>query len=772
MEPQRNNSLQRVGGAHAHGVLSAGGAVSANFAALMALTSDAVVAFDGTGSILFANPQVTQLTGFVAEDLVGRDISELIFDSGHDIQDVPTFTSLSELLSLICDGSMKVLSARLANGGATMVSLRGDRVSAPGETYLVALRPFEPPTEVEHDHDRLVDELALANRRLSGTLRIVLDTIDVGDVETLFSTVLEQLAVTLEASGAVLYLVDNRGYQLHATTKTLASRNIAKHLDFNERLVNVLAKKGVSLRLRLAAPAEQSLRSGRLAKRTLIDEETGEEYEISARHIPPFASFICVPVWFADHVIAVIEVGWAEARATRKDDARLMDSVAQYLSTEFAAALSTMRTMRTQRLDQMASKLHHGLESEAHVTKGDLSLVALALARDLRVKIAPIRLSAHGRASVINLPISGAKSLDLDLIGAAPSSAENPLPTEGIEFPFKIEDLVRGKVDQNIAVVPIEPRSPLAIWLAEQGCTSTGVIFDLGVIAGFHRSSLLLRDASEEPIDDEELDFLRRIAIDIHETAAERIERTKDTHISQALQSGMKNELQKVEGIYAEGLYSSATEAALVGGDFYDLIALPNKRACVILGDVSGKGVEAASVSAAVRTALGAYAWEGQTPARMVRLLNDFLLGFSRLETFATLFVGMIDLAHGQLTYCSAGHPPAIFLHADTAEMQTLDEQSGVVGAFKGMTYHDGHVNLAPGDGLVLYTDGVTEARNPAGAFFGETGLHDAVMQEVGAGIEGLTNRLLGHLDTFTERSLEDDVAMVALRFDKVGKAK
>jgi serine phosphatase RsbU (regulator of sigma subunit) len=180
--------------------------------------------------------------------------------------------------------------------------------------------------------------------------------------------------------------------------------------------------------------------------------------------------------------------------------------------------------------------------------------------------------------------------------------------------------------------------------------------------------------------------------------------------------------------------------------------------------------VEAASVSSAVKTALGAYAWEGLRPARMVDLLNDFLLGFSRVETFATLFVGIVDLGNGTLTYCSAGHPPAMLARASTGELVTLGVQSGVVGAFSGLRYQDGETVVRSGDVLVLYTDGVTEARNPDGAFFGEDGLRDAVSQEVSDGFEGLCDRLLHDVSTFTDNSLEDDVALVVLRFDDVGE--
>lgn len=762
------------------------GAVSGAYATLMQLTTDAVLIFDCVGRVLACNAQASQLSGYTQEALLSKGVTELFYrperpgsattnsstDAGSAAVGNAAASTAPGEFPFSVDGSLSIIWMHLAQGGAAQVSLRADRVSAPGETYLLTAKPFDVPSELEQEHDRLVDELALANRRLSGTLKIVLDTIDVANVPALFEEVLFQISETLEASGAVLFLAKNSGYRLWGTTPSLEGRRVPHYMSYRDGLAPLIARTGAAMRLHLAAPTEKNLRAGALSSRVLIDDETGKSYRIPANQVPPFVSLICVPIWFDGRVIAIIEVGWAEQRPTRKDDARLLDTIAQYLSVEFAAAIATMRTEKTQRLDALAMHLHDELENNEEAAQGNLAFLAKEVAENLQVTIAPVRVGAHGEASIINLPTASQEPLDFTVIGGAPEApaAEDVPVLDGIEFPLSLDEYVAGKQDQGIAVVRIPRVSKLACWLSEQGCSNSGVIFDIGKVAGIRRTSLLLRSENLEPLDDTELDFLRRVAIDIAETAQAKEQRSKDTHISQALQNGMRNELQHVDGITASGLYSSATAAALVGGDFYDLIALPNRRACVILGDVSGKGVEAASVSAAVKTALGAYAWEGQAPARMVRLLNDFLLGFSRLETFATLFVGMIDLSHGQLTYCSAGHPPAIFWHADTNEMQTLDEQSGVVGAFKGMTYHDGHVSIKQGDGLLLYTDGVTEARSSAGAFFGEDGLHDAVMAEIGYGIEKLPQNILARLDAFTSRSLEDDVAMVSLRFDEVGK--
>ena len=100
-----------------------------------------------------------------------------------------------------------------------------------------------------------------------------------------------------------------------------------------------------------------------------------------------------------------------------------------------------------------------------------------------------------------------------------------------------------------------------------------------------------------------------------------------------------------------------------------------------------------------------------------------------------------------------------------------LDVQSGVVGAFADISYQDGVVGVGEGDVLMLYTDGTTEARDPGGAFFGEQGLRDMLMRESAPDkpFEGFLDRLLATLDAFTGQRLDDDVAMVAVRFDELG---
>ena len=99
-------------------------------------------------------------------------------------------------------------------------------------------------------------------------------------------------------------------------------------------------------------------------------------------------------------------------------------------------------------------------------------------------------------------------------------------------------------------------------------------------------------------------------------------------------------------------------------------------------------------------------------------------------------------------------------------EVELLSVQSGVVGAFEGMVFESGTFRFRPGDVLFMYTDGAIEARSPEGDFFGEQRLRDILLESVGDGVEGLCERVLAELDAFCASALEDDIALVALRFD------
>lgn len=738
------------------------GTVAATLSQLLRLTSDAVIVFNMEGTVLLANEEAESL--FAKEDgtIAGLDVRFLFTPANQENLQKPFFV---ESLPFAIDGSTSMVAAPAQDGASQVLSVRADYVGAPTQAIVLTASKLRDLANPMHDDERMVLDLRRANKRLSGALQIVLDTLDSEDMGQLIKRVLEELSETVEADGALIYLAEQDGYHLHGATESLRSASldrIPRYFAFNSSLERLTFYSEHALRLHTMPLNSSTLKQGRVKKRNLVNEETREVITVDTSHLPPFTSFLVVPVWFGGHIVALIEVGWERKRALLVEDARLLDSIANYLSVQLVGALSAMRTQRRDTLREALARVRQGLlhsAAEGEKISGErLQQVMRSVGTDLNARV----------FSVDCCEVTG--NITLHALGAEQAAAAVDGAQDGgkqIALPSTVEGLKTGEGEASVKEVELD--SALSRALAAQGLPCKGAVLFLGKFAGEQHTWLFLREENAEPLSDIELDFLDRVMLLVHSLAVGAEESQQNKHISQALQSGMKNDLQKVEGISAEGIYSSATADAFVGGDFYSMIKLPGRRACIIMGDVSGKGIEAASISSAVKTALSAYAWEGRTPARMVATLNEFLLGFSRVETFATLFVGIVDLTTSSLTYCSAGHPPAILVSAQSGDAELLDVQSGVVGAFHDMEYKNGTIRLHEGDILLLYTDGTTEARSPEGAFFGETGLRDMIMNEVSQGFDGLLNRFLSTLDRYTGRRLDDDVAMVALRFDELG---
>ena len=706
---------------------------------LLILTTDAVLVFDGDGTVIVANDAASRIFRTATDTGVGADVRTL-FQDGQP-SDPDPLRELGETLPFATDATVSELIVRGSLPHVLRVSVRCERVSASGSLYLLAVHAIDAADAATLERERLVDELSRANKRLTGTLRIVLGTLDALDIAELFHRILGEVADTLDAGAALAYVAEADGYRLRGSTEDAGGMSFPARLPYDHPLARAIASSHTSMRLTMVPLTREELREGEQGVRSVRDVSSGVVYKVSRSLVLPFSSLILTPVWFGGHMICLICVGWRHVHTLRSDDARLLDAVAEYLSVQLAGALAAMRSQYAERLESASSSLRERLLAGEAITASLIDEVFGTAAEVLEARLTTIVSNTHQRTTVARLPFA-----------------------EAVEVPIDLARLARGLALPS--VLELSEVAELDRWVAGLLGPSQGLLVLLGETDGARRAYLVVRDVDEDSFEEIDVGFLRRLAEDVLEVSAGERARSRDKHISQALMSGMRNELQHVEGISAESSYSSATEAASVRGDFFDRVRLPMRRACVILGDVSGKGVEAASVSSAVKTALSAYAFEGLAPSRMVELLNDFLLGFSRIETFATLFVGIVDVEGRRLAYCSAGHPPALLWRARTKELLTLGVQSGVVGAFSGMSYRDGEVECEPGDILILYTDGVTEARSPEGAFFGEDGLREVAAREVRRGFEGLSDRLLACVSAFSGGSLEDDVALLVCRFD------
>ena len=708
-------------------------AVDAALGSFMGLTSDVLLTFTRTGEITMANDVARELLPIPSADPSILDV----FPAGRELG---AYQDVTDDLPFGLDGQVAHVTCAGADGRTLDLDVRARRISVNRDLFVMAATPVDG----RRLPSRELSELVSANKRLSGTLDVILGTIEAQDIMGLCDRVLSSLEDMLDADAAVMYLAERRSMRLAAGSAGADEQALPAVFATLGSVAELVSAHGRTVRYHLQPLGKRELREHEVAERTLSIDETGALLSVNGDSVLPYASAFAVPIIFGDQVIELIFVGWGASRALDSADARLLDAVAQYLSTQIMGMLSAMRSKRETELRQASTRLRD--ELAASEPGSDAWWDALREAAEvLSCDLVPLVEDEGARTARGDFPHAGT-----------------------CELPLSLDELERGRAGSQGTVVEVTPHTDLGGWLASTGESGVGVLVDPGLVGGQRLAWLFLGREGAPMLTPRELSFCRGIVDAIRTQERGEQLRTHDRRISQALQQGMRNQLQHVEGICAHDVYSSATRDAFVGGDFYDLIRLPDRRACVVMGDVSGKGVQAAATSAAVKCALGAYAWQGLGPAHMVGMLNQFLLGFSRLETFATLFVGIVDLGQGRLTYCSAGHPPALLMRAGGSVLEALNVQSGVVGAFEDMAYRDGEVELMEGDTLLLYTDGTTEARAKDGSFFGEDGLRDALMDEDGSADE-LLEHLLARLDEFTSNQLDDDVALVSLRFDEVG---
>ena len=236
-------------------------------------------------------------------------------------------------------------------------------------------------------------------------------------------------------------------------------------------------------------------------------------------------------------------------------------------------------------------------------------------------------------------------------------------------------------------------------------------------------------------------------------------QRALSLHLQQALLSPP----QKVRGVSLGHAYESATANVEVGGDFYDFFSLSRGRVAIVIGDVSGKGVDAAILASLVKNGLRAYLAEEENVATAVAKANRLFIRDSPLASFATLFCGILDPARGDLRYLLAGHPPGVVRRRKEGEIVWLEVTSPVIGMFEDAVYREEELHLAVGDLLLLYTDGIIEARRDSG-MFGEEGIAEFVRESYGLSTRELPAKLLQAVFNYTGGQLADDAAILSIR--------
>jgi PAS domain S-box-containing protein len=240
----------------------------------------------------------------------------------------------------------------------------------------------------------------------------------------------------------------------------------------------------------------------------------------------------------------------------------------------------------------------------------------------------------------------------------------------------------------------------------------------------------------------------------------------REHFISETLQQAMLTSVPSaVDGLRMGSAYQSAYEGAQVGGDFYDVLTLAPGSVGVIVGDVSGKGVTASISTALAKYTLRAYAHENPDPSAVAERLNSAICEQVATETFITLFYALIDTIGGVISYVNAGHMPPLYLDCLRDEVGELVDGDLPLGVMPGPIYSPHTLQFARGDRMLLYTDGVTDARDGQG-FFGVDRLKEFLIANRNESPVIFVAHLMETLKNWSGGHFHDDVAMLLLAWD------
>ncbi|MDO8685025.1 MAG: SpoIIE family protein phosphatase [Armatimonadota bacterium] len=239
----------------------------------------------------------------------------------------------------------------------------------------------------------------------------------------------------------------------------------------------------------------------------------------------------------------------------------------------------------------------------------------------------------------------------------------------------------------------------------------------------------------------------------------------RERHIAETLQRSFLPDIPDGIGKFEMGhLYKPSMLEAMVGGDFYDFFRIDEAHYGLVIGDVSGKGVSAAVSAVMGKHMLRAFAFEDSRPGIVLQRLNDALVTTIEFGSFITMVYGVLDLDTAEIVYASAGHDPPLLYRADKQSVESYPTGGRVAGVFADTSYETQSVTLQPNDLLLLFTDGITEARRNE-EFFGRNGLENAVATYAGSSLpQTLLERMIEHVMDYTQGQIRDDIAMLAIR--------
>ena len=347
----------------------------------------------------------------------------------------------------------------------------------------------------------------------------------------------------------------------------------------------------------------------------------------------------------------------------------------------------------------------------------------------------------------IRIATNGAKALELVRVAPSPDLVLLDVSMPGMDG---YEVCTRLKADPNTRDIPV-------IFLTGQTEIEDETRgFDVGAVDYIHKPF-------SPPVVKARVQTHLALLSTRQQLAQQLLAIHKELEMAQQIQQSILPEfVPQIAGLDIAARY---VPMAAVAGDFYDFIVLDNKRAGILVADVSGHGMPAALIASMLKIALAAQADYASDPAKVLHELNQALCGKFQ-HHYVTAAYAFVDMEKHSLTYAGAGHPPLLLWGGTSAGVRDISENGLFLGRFNFASYSSVEVPLAPGDWGLLFTDGISETTNPAQVEFGTERFRQFLAGEKNISADQLVDRLLEEVSRWSARrqgdDLDDDITMVA----------
>ena len=731
---------------------------------LLALAGDALAA--GSDEVRAAD-QVAALaaeaTGAVASLVwrydAGEPVLAAISGPGAAVAPPVTLEAVQQAQATGSPVTLERLVEELPGGGATLATLRlGEPPLGalqlvfsddPGEELLSGLGTFAVRAAHALRTSERRQTLSVELERTRALLTIVGQAIAELSLAHTLETAVERVAELLDADRLAVYLLEEDG----AGLEPAAARGLTgPHVRVGERLLELALGPSRGRGLLLVPDAAQDIRL--FGVRDAL-EEVGLE------------AALVVPLRVREELIGVLAVYLERDRGLTENEESLLLALAAQLAVAVQNARLHEKVEResdeSKRARDEALEASHRLRALYEISRSftetlsletTLEAVVRTIVESLGVDAVALRMpdprgdalipvAMHVREDRLAAPIGKILSL--------------PQPTSPVH-PGVFRSGEPLLLDPDAAVVLGPAHEPLIPFL-EKG--STAAVIPLATQAEMLGTLTLLSLDPDRPIAGETIEAATSIAgqaaLALDNARLYQQQREFAESMQRSLLPRTRPELADLE---IGAIYDSSARMD-VGGDVYDFLEVSDGRLAVVLGDVTGHGIDAAADMAMAKFVFRSLAREHPQPADFLSSANDIVLDEIAPGKFITLLYLLIDARNGEVACASAGHPPPLLVRTGL-EPEPLAARGLALGIEAGQRYGEARVRLDPGDAVVLYTDGLVEARRE-GELYGERRLSEALQANAQLPAQELANALLEDCHAFGGE-LADDCAIVVLR--------